>query len=72
VSDKTLWRGDGSYEPPAHVTKVRDGNGDIVERNAHGWWWMTIQDVPQERSESDGWPWRFMTAEGPFVEVRSA
>jgi hypothetical protein len=71
VSDQELWTGDGSTEPPECVTKVRDAAGDIVERNEHGWWWMTITGIRQERDATNGWAWFEMASEGPYTEVAS-
>jgi hypothetical protein len=63
-AQRPLWTGDGSEEPPAHVKKVRDKEGDIAVREGDAWRW-DWHDADCARA----WPLLSATF-GPFTEVR--
>lgn len=63
MAERPLWTGDGSEEPPAHVTKVKAAQGAVVYRTAGRWAWS--------EATRRGWVWMpHMRSMGPFTEVR--
>jgi len=63
------WTGDGSEEPPAHVTMVRDGVGDIAQRVAGQWDWVKIGTNLYETQAHLSWPWETLKRNPPYTEV---
>lgn len=65
VHERELWAGDGTEEPPAHVKKVQDMHGCVVERQGAGWVWATGEwaDRPKRAWASDSC--------GPYTEDRT-
>lgn len=70
MNQATVWTGDGSAEPPARVTKVRDAAGRVAERAGERW---TYTHRPDREGEPTGhrWSWQNtgMQIDGPYVEV---
>lgn len=61
------WTGDGSEEPPAHVLKVRDNDGDTLVRKDDGW--AGDGSVPNNWS-AVVFPWQQRAyGDGPYTEV---
>lgn len=67
---KDKWSGSGHTSPPPEVVRVRDRNGDVLERDPQGRGWRG--------AEGDGMydhgfiaPWSYGSPEmvGPWVEV---
>jgi hypothetical protein len=59
------WTVDGSEEPPAHVKKVRDKDGDTISRNGDGWNYNPDAPgvIPWQWTEED------LTVVAPLTEV---
>ena len=68
---RRLWTGDGSMEPPEHVTRVRPATYfDDLVRADNGWWWVSRKD-PEMPQPGDGWRWHSdeCLRHGPYTEV---
>lgn len=67
-AERPLWTGDGSEEPPEYVTKVRDSDGDVMERTGRQWRYVTFANG--DLAVGSTWMWSYVGA--PFTEVRDA
>ncbi|WP_367137977.1 hypothetical protein [Saccharothrix sp. HUAS TT1] len=64
----TVYQGDGP-EPPEYVTKLRDDEGDILERVDGGWDWRVISNEVYGEEEMFPAPWPAFRNDGPFEVV---
>lgn len=71
AQERPLWTGDGTEEPPEHVDKVRDKDGDELSRvdpDEFGRVWRRTKYYSGGALPTNNIPWPYI--HGPYTEVR--